>query len=123
MSPLRVETRSLDGSANRIRLDATGDTPSPKAAQHLGLRGPKIGAVNQRHSLQQVKNALNPPDDGPARERHSGNEARFLLYIKHPSANILGQVCELRDGVAADGRRGHAYESTSEKQTIPGHGA
>ena len=35
---------------------------------------------------------------------------------------VLGQVFELRDRVAADGRRSHARESSSQEQTNPGRG-
>ena len=36
------------------------------------------------------------------REKHVGNESRLLLYLEHPRADVLGEVRELRDRIAAD---------------------
>jgi hypothetical protein len=41
------------------------------------------------------------------REKHVGNEACFFLHLEHPRADVLRQVRELRDGIAADGTRVH----------------
>ena len=40
---------------------------------------------------------------GPMREREKdvGDEARFLLHLEHPRADVVGQILEFRDGVAA----------------------
>src|SRR5512132_1478848 len=41
------------------------------------------------------------------REKHVGNEARFFLHFQHARADVLGQVRELRDRIAADCTRVH----------------
>jgi hypothetical protein len=54
------------------------------------------------------------------RQRHEdvGNESRLLLHFPHPGANVLGQVFELRDGVAADWKCDHPSESTSREDHL-----
>ena len=36
------------------------------------------------------------------RQEHVGHEARLLLHLEDPRADVLGQVLELRNGIAAD---------------------
>jgi hypothetical protein len=31
-----------------------------------------------------------------------GNESRLLLHLEHPRADVVGQIFEFRDGIAAD---------------------
>jgi hypothetical protein len=54
------------------------------------------------------------------RQEDVGDESGLFLHFEDAGANVLGQVLELRDGIAADGMRCHANESISREQTIPG---
>ena len=57
------------------------------------------------------------------RQKDVGDESRLLLDFQHSRANVVGQVFELGNGIAADGGRSHVNKSISLERTQPRNGS
>jgi hypothetical protein len=113
-------TRSLDTAPSETDLVATSNGHSSLAASISSAYVAKKRAVNQRHSLQQVKKARNSSGRWASVRKTFGMNPTFSCTSSIRARMSSGKSSSL--GVAANWMRRHADKSSSEERADPGRG-
>ena len=103
-----VRVLRVDAKDRSVRDDAIEAVVGPRSGHddHLALRLAEARVAQHERVVigEECAKLVRPVRE---REKHVGNESRLFLHLEHPRADVLGQVRQLRDGIATDRTRVH----------------